>query len=35
VGYELQAALAAADLPCARAADLPVVPLDHGMALVP
>jgi hypothetical protein len=38
VGYQLQAVLAAADLLTARAADLPeaaVVPLDHGMALVP
>jgi hypothetical protein len=35
VGYELQAVLAAADLLRARAADLPVVPLDHGMALIP
>ena len=34
MGYELQAVLAAADLLPARAADLPVVPLDHGMALV-
>ena len=38
MGYQLQAVLAAADLLTARAADLPeaaVVPLDHGMALVP
>jgi hypothetical protein len=38
VGYQLQAVLAAADLLPARAADLPeaaVVPLDHGLALVP